>query len=181
MILRCTEKLLKEAGLRKSALIDINSDGGGIGEWYGNLLRVGSQKCLLFTNAETLYSAVAFPVSRDQIRDLHRLLLSRLEKTLLRDGVPREVVAGAVSSLDSMVVAKTRSKSVLGSMNDYGFHIRWHLQDSRIVGPSLEWELSRRLNHMPSLVLKAVFPRDAMTALLRNQFGWDSRITEQVF
>ena len=95
MILRCTEKLLREAGLRKSALIDINSDGGGIGEWYGNLLRVGSQKCILFTNAETLYSAVAFPVSRDQVRDLPRLLLSRLEKTLLGDGVPGEVVAVA--------------------------------------------------------------------------------------
>lgn len=54
MILRCTEKLLKEAGLRKSALIDVNSDSGGIDGWYGNLLRVGSQKCLLFTNVETL-------------------------------------------------------------------------------------------------------------------------------
>ncbi len=73
LILRCTTKILKEMGVSKSSLEDVSENNHPLREWYVNLFHFNRKKCLLFTNAATLFSFVVQGVSRNEIRKIESL------------------------------------------------------------------------------------------------------------
>ena len=55
-VLRCTQMLLGELRVSDDDLVDESESSGRLGDWYANLLRIERRKCVMFTNAATLYT-----------------------------------------------------------------------------------------------------------------------------
>ena len=123
--IRCTEKLLKEVGVKPASAEEV-----GAATWHANLVWLEHRKHVLFCADETLFCCVTPPVRRSEIRSLNELLLSSLEWTMRAVGYREELIARFVSRHETMAITGTRSRSVVGSMNDYVFHfkslVEWH-------------------------------------------------------
>ncbi len=46
--LKCTKKVLDEMGVKPVAITERPDEGGPLGDWCVNLLRINRKKCLLF-------------------------------------------------------------------------------------------------------------------------------------
>jgi len=148
-LIRCTQKLLKELGTLKAELVEKAQDPGLLGDWYTNLFRVDRRKCILFTNARTLYAFVVPAVRKDMLRALEEFFCTHLEENLRAEGFPSGTIRLVLDAHRELQIGKTRSKSVLGSMNDYAknykFHVEWEggLIHSDTIG------INKKLNEMP--------------------------------
>lgn len=114
VVLRCTKKLLNllrppQVSAREPADED----------WYANLLVLDRRKCLLLTNAATLFSVFEPDVRVGQLRSTRELLSALVERELQEESLPADTF-GDVGS-EPLVVAKTADRSVLGCMNDMAF------------------------------------------------------------
>ena len=69
-LIRCTAKLLKEMGLKKSDLIGDAPRFSFLGQWHANLIHINRKKCVLFANDKTLINFIVPDVSRAEIREL---------------------------------------------------------------------------------------------------------------
>jgi hypothetical protein len=47
-LIRCTQKLQKEMGLKKSELFTEKTDNSRLGEWVANLIYIERRKCMVF-------------------------------------------------------------------------------------------------------------------------------------
>ena len=148
-LIRCTQTLLKELGTFKAELVEKAQDPGLLGDWYANLLRVDRRKCILFTNARTLYAFVVPAVRKDMLRALEEFFCTHLEENLRAEGFPNGTIRLVLDAHREMQIGKTKNRSVLGSMNDYAknykFHVEWEggLIHSDTIG------INKKLNEMP--------------------------------
>lgn len=76
-ILYSTQKLLKELNVLLSNPAELNSS-EGLGNWYGNLLRIERRQCLLFTNEKTLYSFLVPAVVEEKLKNIEQEFLVHL-------------------------------------------------------------------------------------------------------
>ena len=85
---------------------------------------------------------------------------------LLRElGVSEDAIHGESEAMKEVAFANTRSRSVLGTMNDYFRHLRWVFPDrpSQTLG-----QHALDLSETPCGPLKYARPRDVARALLGN-------------
>lgn len=68
-LIRCTKKLQKEMGLKKSDISQNEPSGSYLGSWHANLIYIDGKKCLLFVNDKTLFNFIVPDISREQIRE----------------------------------------------------------------------------------------------------------------
>lgn len=111
--LRCTAKVLKLLGLQQAEVVDAPPSGD---DWYVNLVWIERRKCLLLTHAETL-----FPVFVADVRKADLVPIRPFVAHVAGEHLASEQFAGhALGRLDAreLTVAKTASRSVLGTMND---------------------------------------------------------------
>ena len=85
VILRLTNKVLKEFGKKKPTLAEVAEDVSNLNEWYVNLFRLNRRKCLMFTNAGTLFSFVVAGVARKDIQNLPEVLEKYVDFLGLQD------------------------------------------------------------------------------------------------
>lgn len=113
MILRCTGKLRALLGVQPGSLVE--PEAAEI-EWYANLLWLNRRKCLLFTHPDTLFSVFVPDVRKSDLRSFGDLVVHHMTRALRVEELP----ADALGELDKdgVKVAKTRSRVVLGCMND---------------------------------------------------------------
>jgi hypothetical protein len=114
VVIRCTEKLLAligQSSRRSLAAIEPDDD-----DWYANLVWLDRRKCVLFTHAGTLFSALAANVGVADIRSIQRLAVTLIEGELLAERLPADTFGDLHSS--PITLARTASRSVLGCMND---------------------------------------------------------------
>ena len=116
VILRCTKRLTSHLSKKQPWQEGISS--GGLGDWYGNLIRGPSRRLALCTNERTLLSVVV-PVAPSSgfLERFHEAALKRIRQ-LPVPASRRLAEAGAFSDLS---LALTRSRSVLASMNQLGW------------------------------------------------------------
>ena len=121
VVLRCTQKLL----LRLKQFDDAPAvrSTTKLGDWYGNLIRMGNRHVMLFIS-ERSRLPVMIPV-----RDANRL------RTNFQDAVCRMLAAVGVEAstiererleMSEMAFGRTRSRSLLGSLNDFSMMARMH-------------------------------------------------------
>jgi hypothetical protein len=67
-IIRCTAKLQKEMGLKKSDLTGSVDETTVLGSWHANLLHIDRRKCILFANDRTLFNFIVADLKREHIR-----------------------------------------------------------------------------------------------------------------
>lgn len=114
MVLRCTKKLLDLLRPAEVSTIDPCDD-----DWYANLLVLDRRKCLLLTHAATLFSVFEPDVRVAQIRFTHEFVSALLERELQEESLPAHTFGD--TAIESLVVAKTADRRVLGCMNDMAF------------------------------------------------------------
>ncbi len=121
MILRCTAKVIKELKSSKSQVFDQQGSTRALDEWYVNLFHLNRRKCLMFTNAESLFSFVAVGVSRKDIQNLPELFRKELSKALFYEEFSAGEIQRIMKQVDTITIAKACNRSVLGSMNQMLF------------------------------------------------------------
>jgi hypothetical protein len=116
-------------------------------DWYANILWLERRKCLLLTQAGTLFSVFVPGVRAAQLRPLGPYIVGVLEAALHSEGLP----ADALGTLDpdELKVAKTASRSILGFMNDMAIHIDYAVASVGGLGHCDADAISRQLRRTP--------------------------------
>lgn len=164
-IIRCTKKLLAELRVKPSAETDST---GEIGNWHANLLRFDRRKCVLFTHDATLYSFLIPGLRKPQFENIGEVFGQSLFKNLLWENFSQNQIEIMLNQLREISIGKTNNRSVLGSMNDLGFQLKYQIHGmGGLVNVDLA-ELNRRLNRIPMSKLERVYSIKEMQRLLTS-------------
>ena len=157
-LIRCTAKLLKEIGLKPAQLQHGEPNFSFLGQWHANLIYINRRKSVLFVNDRTLLNFVVPDTNRAQIRQLPELFLSTLACFFSDEDVPRGTIATILAEYDEIGIAKSSSRSVLGSSNDIGFHYKYMIEEAGGVHSWRVPGIIHDLNRMPMQAIKYKFP-----------------------
>lgn len=113
--LRCTRTLLKKMNLTPPETEEAATS--TLGDWYANLFRIGRRQCLIFVNEGTLLSFIAYGVSLTP-KAVTMAFLTRLNYVLIEEGIAPAQSLAICQEYQTVSFSKTRSRSILGSMND---------------------------------------------------------------
>jgi uncharacterized protein DUF6933 len=114
VVVRCTERLLRRLKKFDEGPSDVSTT--RLGDWYGNLLRVGRRHALLFV-AERSRLPVFLPVRAAD--KLATALPAAVGDMLTAFGVPREAIEQELAQMSPMNFGRTRSRSLLGSLTEF--------------------------------------------------------------
>jgi hypothetical protein len=160
VVLRCTQKLLARLG--QSGDVPAVESTTRLGDWYGNILRIGARQHLLFISQHSRLPVIL------SIRDARRLTTLFPEAVCDRlavIGVPAAAIAEERRQMSEIVFARTQNRSLLGTMNDFAFMAQG-IDRSPSAAETAE-ELMRFLARTPILPLQGARPID----LTRTAFG----------
>lgn len=158
--LRCTAKLRRRLGLGE--LPEPGPGDAALGDWYAQLLTVDRQPLVLFVSERSLLAVVI------RARDLANLpvyfriaLWNRLEAI----GIGRDAIEREMDRLQPLHFAKTRNRSVLGSINDFVDQMK-----ARAAHPlGRDWtpgSFERELGEIPCAPLRYLYPVEVARQLL---------------
>jgi len=171
----CTRKLLEEIGRRPEALPDAVGDESSI--WTANLIFIERRKCLLLTHHATLFTVFVPDLRRAQLRELEPLVSESLVEALaLEGGAARSRISSSGIGL-----RRSRTRRVLGSMNDLAFQARVIIEAGGGLAVYDHEDLARRLNRIPMGALKYRFAIDGLESwctLQRPVIRRNERITD---
>jgi hypothetical protein len=139
IVFRCTQRLAKRFRLR---LVDrAPASTGVLGDWYANLLNVGHSRLVLCLSERALLP-VLLPARQAEFPDRFPEHLGAVLEHL---DIPRDDIESEAEAAGEAIFSSTRSRSVLGVLNDFGFNAGAYL--ARGQSPL---EASLMLAQMPS-------------------------------
>jgi hypothetical protein len=150
-IIRCTAKLLKELGANQ---LTGPGQSPSLWDWHANLLRIERKKWVLFTNDQTLYSFFVRFVKRPVPPNFVEMFRLGLFKSLMSEGFAESIVEYALRNHGNVVIAKTTSRNVLGSMNDLTFQLKCLIETMGGLARADLYEVNREMNRIPMSVIK---------------------------
>lgn len=156
VVLRCTQQLLHR--LRRADDGTAVTSTTRLGDWYGNVIRMGNRNVLLFIS-ERSRLPVLIPIR--QANKLRTVLPDAMSDMLAWIGVPEDVIAAERQQMSEVAFGRTKSRSLLGTMNDFSFGVRMHFITNR--DESLE-DIARALAKTPIMPLKGECPIDLTRA-----------------
>ena len=167
MLIRCTAKLLKEMGLGKADLsAGASPPESVLGEWYANLFYIERRKCVIFTNAETLFTVISFDVRRPEIRDLAGLFRKELERVLREEQFSDEAARRVLGEAEGVQFDRTADRRVLGVMVDH-VKIAQHMVGYKGgLGTCDKVDIVKKLNRTPLKPLKYTYPVEGLGKVL---------------
>jgi hypothetical protein len=132
-----------------------------LGDWYANILIARPQHLVLCISERTLLPVV---VTAKDLKALPKRLTEAVQHMLTRIGVPENLVQQELQEMSQSNFAKTENRKVLGSLNDFMFH----LQDVCASDTSLSSaERALRLANMPSRAIEFAFPFEQTLSLFQ--------------
>lgn len=171
MLVCCTSKLIKEIGLAKNDLADNVSREDTLGEWYANLFFFQRKKCLIFTNARTLFTFLSFGVNRTQIKNLGELFREGLGKALLDEGFDGALIRCLIDECRDIQFGKANNKSVLGAMNDHVRSTKWKVWCDGGLEKYDYTRLIKKLNRTPFSTRKFAYAIEELGKALGVEVG----------
>jgi len=167
-ILRCTKKLLTELRAKPADIMQSPSDLNG---WHANLLRIDRRKCILFTHDKSLYSFLVTGLNRSDFQNIGEVFRQNLLQNLTREGVPRRQIELFVDDIREIEITKTNNRSVLGSMNDLAFQLKYTIDyHGGLLNTDLA-KLNSELNRTPMGAIEYVYSINELNELLKNTAG----------
>jgi len=160
VVLRCTQNLLVR--LKHAGDLPAAESTTRLGDWYGNILRIGRRQHLLFIS-ERSRLPVVLPI-RDAKR-LRTVFPEAVCERLVNVGVAAADIAHERARMSEIAFGGTRSRSLLGTLNDYAFMAQ--SVDARRTEPESPEELMQFLSQTPILPLDGASPIE----LTRAAFG----------
>ena len=164
IVFRCTQRVVKRFHL---PLVETPPPSSGLlGDWYANLLNVGSSRLMLCLSERSLLPVI-LPARNDVFPGQFSKFLADVLQGL---DLSSERVHEEVAASREVVFAKTRNRSVLGALNDFGFCASHLLSDPEWLSTPLRAAL--RLAEMPckpigynspGLVVRSLFDSAGLT------------------
>jgi hypothetical protein len=162
VVLRCTQKLLVRL---KRAEIPLGVESTTrLGDWYGNILRIGHRQHLLFIS-ERSRLPVVIPIR--QAKRLEATFPDAVCDVLAAVGVAVTDIANERSRMSEIAFGRTRNRSLLGTLNDFAFMAQ--SVDARWTGSESSEELMRFLSQTPILPLDGASPIELTRAAFEPQ------------
>ena len=158
LTLRCTQRLLTR--LKHKAATDAPPSTTRLGDWYANLLYVNQKQLALLVSERSLL-AVLIPAR--ELANLPASLTSAFTELMGAMGAPRKAMEVEVARMQELSFGPTANRSVLGSMNDMIFAVKFllsHSPEKRLI------DLAIDLGETPYSALKYKYPRDVAVELL---------------
>jgi hypothetical protein len=150
-IIRCTNKLLNELRIKPTSIQD---QFPGLYDWHANLLWLNHRKYVLFTNDQTLYSfLIHWGKTPRPVNFLESFRLNMFN-SLMSEGLSVAQVEYVLSEHLQVTIAKTNSRSILGSMNDLAFQIKSMIYMNGGLANADISEISRQVNRTPMSAIK---------------------------
>lgn len=161
--IRCTKKLrdFLDTTLTEPLLPSTSM----LGDWYANLIDTSAGRLVLIVNQKSLLAVVIPVMSASRLEDWFRM---RVYNLLQMIGVDPRVAVAELKHYEEVQYAATASRSVLGSMNDFGAILQvWF--DPGLGMEALDIsEMEVRLSEVPCKPLGYDFPRKRAKELLEN-------------
>ena len=165
MIVRCTRKLLREMSIRDEDL-DSGHATGLFEDWHANLVRIDRRKCLLLTDSRTLFVFLVPGILHRDLLAFGDLLSAHCSETLRSHGIaPKNVPA--LASGEPVRFAKTNDRRVIGSMNDYAFQFKVHIEHEGGIEHCNISSLNHKINETPMGTLSY----DSAIRAVRSELG----------
>lgn len=114
--------------LARHLKVELQADVEGstlLGDWYCHLVRVGRRQLVLAVSEEARLPVLLRVAGQGPFETR---LVSGVKDMLRAIGVPEELVAGEVGRMSPVTYAKTRGRSVLGSVRDFANLAAGHLE-----------------------------------------------------
>jgi len=153
LVLRCAQKLLTRVG---PPVADPPQSTTALGDWYAQPLAVGHQRYMLLVSER---SRLPILMPARNVKHLAARFPAALSRVLKGLGVPAAVISQELAEAGEIVVAKTASRSLLGTLNDVSHMLKWQLHD----------------NPEPDLTIEAVRLSDTPVGPLGP--GWPDELT----
>jgi hypothetical protein len=157
--LRCTKKLLARVGPPQEATEPTTTI---LGDWYACPLNVGHQRFVLLISE---HSRLPVLMAGRDLKHLTDNFPDALAAVLWGLGISAAVIQREVEATREAVIAKTNSRSHLGTLTDFSFMLKWWMQgrhDIDLVEEAL------RLSRTPVRPLGPGFPDKATRQLLEG-------------
>ncbi len=165
LLIRCTQKLLKEFGARPDEAVHVMP---GL-SWHANLLRFDRRKCLLFTHDQTLFSVFLPSVTKTDYPHLAEMFGQRLFRAMRLFDFNQQQIETMLEQARELRFAKTNSRSVLGSMNDMKQMMGWIIHNDGGLAATDMDELTRLINKTSFKAIGYSSPSERMHTLLSNK------------
>jgi hypothetical protein len=162
IVLRCTQKLLVR--LKQPGDLAAVESTTRLGDWYGNVLRIGHRQHLLFIS-ERSRLPVVLPVREG--KRLSTVFPNAVCERLAVVGVAAAAITDERMRMSELAFGRTRNRSLLGTLNDFASMARF--AHARGPNPSQPEELMRFLARTPILPLKGARPIDLTLALFEGK------------
>jgi hypothetical protein len=159
VVLRCTQKLLKRLGRPVEASPERSST--ILGDWYADILFIQPRQVVLCVSENARLPVVLLA---RELRTLDQRLPVALGSVLKDLQVSQSAVARELAGMATLKVARTASRSILGTINDFAIALTWALAEKPDVGLH---QLSLDLCETPVGPLKYEHPG----AFARRLFG----------
>ena len=151
VVLRCTQKLLVR--LKQVGDLPPVESTTRLGDWYGNILRIGRCQHLLLISERSRLSVV-IPIR--EVKRLRTVFPDAVCERLAIVGVGAWDIADERARMSEIAFGRTRNRSLLGTLNDYAFMAQ--SVDARRTEPESPEELMRFLSQTPILPLHGAGP-----------------------
>lgn len=165
-IVGCTKKLLTELKEKPSEIKQIPSE---LNSWHANMLRTDRRKCVLFTHDKTLYSLFIPSLLKNHFQNIREVFRQRLFKSLLSENLAQKHIELLLEDFSEMEITKTNNRSVLGSMNDLTFQLKFVIARNGGLMNTDIMELNHNLNRIPMMAIVEAYSIDALKNLLKSQ------------
>ena len=162
VVLRCTQKLLVR--LKQAGDLPAVESTTRLGDWYGNILRIGRRQHLLFIS-ERSRLPVVFPIG--EAKRLGTVFPDAVCERLAIVGVAAGDIADERARMSEIAFGRTRNRSLLGTLNDFVFMAQ--SGDARRTEPESPEELMRFLSQTPILPMDGANPIELTRAVFRDK------------
>ena len=156
IVLRCTQRLAKRSKLQLD--LDPPPSTGILGDWYANVLNIGSQRLVLCLSERSLLPVI-LPARK---QEFPRRFGYYLREVLTALQVPPASVAAEVEESQEARFARTANKSLVGALNDFIYHAQVYIDRGETV-----LEATLHLTEMPSKPIGYDSPDRITTTLFR--------------
>jgi hypothetical protein len=164
-IIRCTKRLLAELRTKPSEVTTPSRD---LGCWHANLLRIDRRKCVLFTQDTTLYSFIVPGLKKPEFENFRELFGQNLFKNLCLENLSQNQIELVLNQHREIIISKTNNRSVLGSMNDLAYQLKFKIA---AMGGLMNVDfsiLNHDLNRIPMGALKEIYSIYELRKLLNE-------------
>jgi hypothetical protein len=153
-VLRCTKKLLNEIKIKPVDSSHLFED---FASWHCNLLRIDRRKCVLFTHDRTLYSFLVAGLTKPDFQNIYEVFRQSLFKNLMEEKISQKQIEFFLDSNRRIEIAKTNNRSVLSSMTDLTFQLKYQIRDEGGLLNTNVMKLNHYLNRIPMSGIKEIY------------------------